>query len=108
MIKNNIIIYFIILLAALSVWFIKNEEFITVLHLVFLILLVYLLNINPINIIIFSICLTTALYISARYFNLFKFSREYTNYTIPLWIPFTWAIVAIFAYLVLNLNLIKR
>lgn len=108
MIKNNIIIYFIILLAALSVWFIKNEEVILILHLVFLLSLIYLLNINPINIILFSICLTIALYVSSKYFNLFKFNNEYTTYTIPLWIPFTWAIVGIFAYYVINLNLIRK
>lgn len=101
-----VIIYLLFLLTALSAWLIKNELIVTALHALILAVLISLTKVKVVNIVVFAVCITLALYISARIYRLFTFNN--TMYTIPLWIPFTWAIVGIFAYTLLNLNVTKK
>lgn len=91
----NAICYFITCLSAML--FHKQELQVTFVHMLVFLVLVYLHLYRVYSIytsILTGIVLSIVSFICVRYFKMWKHSLS--HYDIPLWMPFTWCIVAFF------------
>lgn len=89
----NIAIYFATCLTAMMLR--KNEKLVALLHIILLLTLISCHSLQEtFTALIAGIVLSSTEFICIKHFNMWKYN--YTNYMIPIWLPFTWAIVTFF------------